>query len=128
MAIDDAVAGAADKLIQAIEKFGPQAVGFSMDLGRIAAVQSLLWGVASLAMALLTWRFAARPLLAKIRSDIGEHGEIFDTDPITFFGCGATHVFAGLFLLDAVVKLANIFAWVGLVRPELYLAAHFLKL
>lgn len=130
MAIDDVITKAADQISSAVEKYGPQAVDFSRELGRLAAGQQILFGIGSLLVAALIYWLIALPLHRKIKADWPEgETDVFDAiEPPVGIGWFFAHLAVVIFCIGGIYDLLNIFAWVGLWRPEIYLAAKFLRL
>lgn len=113
-----------EKLSAALEQFGPHSAELAIAVGRIGAAERVLWGfiLAALAVALL-WG-ALLPLLRKLRT-----AQIDDDSTAVYFA-GALIAGTVCFFLfgQALSNLTDLYAWAGLWRPEVYLAAKALKL
>jgi hypothetical protein len=112
----ETVAGeAAEKLMRAVEKYGPQATEITLEVGRVAAIQTIVTGIAALIAAYVGYRVAKWAL--------AQDWEGVEAIPT---GVGGAIAVAGS--IAGFLHLTNAFAWVGLFRPELYLAAKLLNL
>lgn len=121
--VEQTIVDAADKLIKAVEVYGPKATSLVLETGRVAAMQELVTGFAFAAGALIAlsaaWIFLRK--FWKIND--------YDDGVEAVFAASVISVLLGLLAVPtAVAYLTNVFAWVGLNHPEIYLAAKLLKL
>lgn len=119
--IEQVVVDAADKLMKAVDVYGPKATSLVLETGRIAATQELATGFAFAAVALVALSAAGFCLFKFLNT------ERYEDDG----WAGGIFVCVGIFLVTAIgafTFLVNILAWVGLTHPEIYLAAKLLKL
>lgn len=119
--IEQVVVDAADKLIKAVDVYGPKATSLVLETGRIAAMQELATGFTFAAVALIALSAAGVCLSKFLKAERYEN----EGWAASIFAC------VGIFLvtaLGAFTFLLNILAWVGLHHPEIYLAAKLLKL
>jgi uncharacterized membrane protein len=126
---DAVISQASEKLIKAVEQYGPHATQLVLETGRVAALQSILNGVSVLIFGMLVYFLVVRPSYKKMKSDMGGSGDFTNSDPLTVLGGVAlgSVVTAGS-IIFAISHLLNVFAWIGLSRPEIFLAAKLLKL
>lgn len=121
--IDTVISQAADKLIKAVEAYGPQATELVLATGRVAALQEIVWGAAWLVILVVACAAASvcyRRSAALPKYDDGKIGWA-----LCIAGCG---IAGSISLIGAIIGLFNVFAWVGMKHPEIYLAAKLLKL
>lgn len=116
--LEQIVTQAADKLVQAVEVYGPKATALVLETGRVAALQALtpgfFWLVFSIALLPLAWRANRKH---NNWEDDGWQAAALICVAISVITFGVSYTF-----------LTNWFAWVGLWHPEVYLAAKLLKL
>lgn len=135
----------AAKLVAVAEQHGPQAVELALAVGRIGAAQVLASGAASLAVC-AAGSFGAFTLLKAHRAKKAIHDGYYKRDypeetstreearaaegPMFFYGVGSgvTGLIAAGAFIGAVGRLSDLYAWAGLWRPEIYLAAKALGL
>lgn len=119
----DIVSKAADALEKATAQYGPDAVGLALEVGRIAAIKDVASGLLSVLLIYVIYRTGR--WVAPIAAKGMDHRDEIVAMP-SFFGliigglCSV--VFALLLLIEAFTKLTAIHAWVGMFRPEIYLA------
>lgn len=113
-----------EKLSAALVQFGPQAADLALTVGRVGAVNELVSGFAALALAVVLLRYAVSPLFRKVR-DAGYDDPL---DPLYFCGSFFLSIVCAALLVGSAMSLTDIYAWVGLWKPEIYLAAKALKL
>ncbi len=115
-----------DKLADVIKNHGQQAVDFSLEVGRIAALDALLPGFICFFFALMfgtvnTWSYKKPWFDGK---DAWGHPKVTWWPTVFFIGLAAM----GVMLLTTAIKFSNVYAWVGLLHPEVFLAAKALNL
>lgn len=114
---EQVVTQAADKLLKAIEAYGPQATQLILETGRIAAMQTLVTGAVLFAIG-AALAFASVILIRLDDDDSFSISMASVVVPMCAIGC----------LIVGSISLCSVYAWVGLTRPEVYLAAKLLKL
>lgn len=116
--LEKIVTEAADKLVQAVEAYGPKATTLVLETGRVAALQSLtpgiFWILFSICMLPLAWWLNSKH---KNWEDDGYQFVALICIALSIGSFGISYVF-----------LTNWFAWAGLWHPEIYLTAKLLKL
>ncbi len=116
--LEKIVTEAADKLVQAVETYGPKATTLVLETGRVAALQSLtpgfFWLLFSLSALPLAWWFNGKH---KNWEDDGWQAAALICWASSIVSFGISYVY-----------LTNWFAWAGLWHPEIYLTAKLLKL
>lgn len=121
--IEQVITNAADKLIKAVEAYGPKATDLVLETGRIAAIQEIVSGVAFLIGFLILCRISAgcSRKIVKLPN--------YDDEKIVWgFAVAVSLASAAICLGAGMVKLVNVGAWVGMWHPEIYLAAKLLNL
>lgn len=126
-------AQAAEKMMQVAEKYGPGAVDLTLEVGRIAAAQTIVPGMIALVAAVFLLPKAVRSLCEANAASAAYYapgGDRAESEAagrawLLFWICAVPSVPASLL---AAFCLSNAFAWVGLFRPEVYLAAKLLNL
>lgn len=113
-----AIAGFADQLQELAKQYGPDVADAALMMARIDAAQGLVGGVVA---AVITWVcfVSTRSLIKKAKA---QPYEMWDVGAIIVGVCGA---FAALV---AVLTLADIWRWVGIFEPKLWLAKRILGL
>lgn len=112
------VTQAADKLLQAIEAYGPKATELVLATGKVAALQALTPGFFWLLMP---------ALLIPLAFFFNKKHKSWDDDGWQLVAIVCVF-FSFLSVAASYVYLTNWFAWVGLSRPEVYLTAKLLGL
>lgn len=121
--VEQTIVDAADKLVKAVEVYGPKATSLVLETGRMAAMQDLVTGFAFAAGALIALSAAWISLRRLWKMNA------YDDGVEAFVAASVISVLLGLLTVPtAIVYLTNVFAWVGLNHPEIYLAAKLLKL
>lgn len=121
--VEQTIVDAADKLVKAVEVYGPKATSLVLETGRMAAMQDLARGFAFLVVAGICFSLAV--VCFKKAAKAPAHD---DFAVIHFIGMIVSS-FALLFsVIGALINLVDVFAWIGLQHPEIYLAAKLLKL
>lgn len=128
----------ADKLTTIIKDYGPDAMNFALEVGRIGAVKDLLNGVLMVGLGVIAVTIAVKCLSilkkesANPTGEKRSYNENKEMHEGICIGGGVGLVGAGLasipLLCIGVSTIANPFLWVGLFRPEVYLAAKALGL
>lgn len=121
--VEQTIVDAADKLVKAVEVYGPKATSLVLETVRVAAMQDIVTGFAFAAGALIAlsaaWIFLRK--LWKMNA--------YDDGVEAVFAASVISVLLWLLtVLTAIAYLTSVFAWVGLQHPEIYLAAKLLKL
>lgn len=123
MPLETTIDAAAQKLIEAAEKFGPQATDTLLATGRVIAQRDLYLSFlqGGLALSLLTvFLFMTAVIFKRVAEDK-------DYIP-ALLGSGFMCCAMAIVLINALFWLCDPVLWVGLSRPEVYLAAKALKL
>ncbi len=123
MAIEDTVNQAADKLIHAIEAYGPRATELALETGRWAAINNLVQASACLIIGGTVVFVACKTLLRAIREMNGDEVWIFAAVASVIAGIGG----GGSFVVG-IGGIFDMWSWVGLSHPDIYLAHKLLKL
>jgi len=127
--ISDAVDKMAGKLSAVIQQYGPQAADFALTLGRIEAAQGLGQGVVLSVVAFGCWKVVSR-IVPKVRAEVAK-GILDQKDFVVMGGGGASialTIAGGACAISALLKLTDMYLWIGLFRPEFLLAAKALGL
>lgn len=127
----DLVTQAANKLSEALHQYGPQAADFGLQVGRVASVQELVWGGASLIVFIgicINQYLSIRYILK-----IDFENKKTETQQGIAMGWGVLSLFLSIIigigtLLSIWSHLFNAYAWIGLWHPEVFLAAKALNL
>lgn len=124
MALEQTITEAADKLLHAVEVYGPKATDLVLETGRVAAFQTIVAGFVFLWMLFLIlycmWCCCLR--MQSYKDD-----NISDGPLAWGAAIGVLGLVGVVCLIGSLINLLNIFAWVGLWRPELYLASRALN-
>lgn len=116
--LSEIVAKAAGALEQAATQYGPDAVELALAVGRIAAIKEILLGIlVSIAALVSAWLTKKGAQWAWKQPE-----EEWQVSPIPTFAIIGPGVSAVALFLIAMDKLLQIHAWVGIFRPEIYLA------
>jgi H+/Cl- antiporter ClcA len=119
----EAIKAFADKLGNLAEQYSPEVVDAALAMARIDAIQTLVPGVVCGAIGYALYR-----VLKKAWPWIGEELRKHGPDPSAMvtliFGGGGV----GALILAAVLQLANVWAWVGIFEPKLWVAKRILGL
>lgn len=101
-------------------QYGPAAVDLALEVGRIAAINDIIWGLATLLLAGVLLTFAIT-LFRKVDWSEVDWGWSAKPDmgALCSTGCGFISL---LFFQVASQKLIQVHAWVGMFKPEVYLA------
>jgi hypothetical protein len=128
MAIEDTINQAADKLVHAIEVYGPKATELALETGRMSALNEIIQSTSAFLVggALLFGSYKViRTAFRKVEVEkVDEDGPWIAAGIIAgFIGVGATiALFVGFF------SLLDVWPWVGISHPDIYLAHKMLKL
>lgn len=118
----------AAKLTNTVEQHGPAAADLAMTLGQIGAFQTIGFGFLKAAIAV--GGFIVIRKLALQMAKLADEGT--DAGFPLFIGAGVGVVIGGIITIgmtiDATISLTNAYAWVGMFRPEVFLAAKALGL
>lgn len=124
---NDRLTALADSITAAAKTHGLEVVDAALGVARVSASQGLIIGFGLLAGAILG-AVVARRLFQKARVVAAAHKGYGDPEfPYVFGGAMASlatvvvSIFAGICLLD-------VWSWVGLIEPKLYIAHKLLKL
>lgn len=113
-----------EKLADVISEYGPDAAELALALGRAGATKEVATGLILLALAVAAATLAARwgCLGMKI---IREDGGAYDSgaEPLVLLGGGLAGLASVLIGGSAISYLTNVYAWAGMFRPEIWLAA-----
>lgn len=127
--ISDAVDKMAGKLGAVIQQYGPQAADFALNLGRIEAAQGLGKGIVLSVIAFGCWKAVSR-IVPKVRIEVAKN--ILDQNDFVMMGGGGASIaltLAGaVCAISALLKLTDMYLWIGLFHPEFLLAAKALGL
>ena len=134
--LEQTVEIAADRLIKAVDAYGPKATELVLETGRIAAAQSIVYSIVSLIIGVVLLVVGTRLAVRwfKTFKEIEkEKGDRYHNDEEFKYVIGTAissfAVVAGsITTFCGVVSMFNLWMWVGLWRPELYLAVKLLKL
>lgn len=114
----------ADKLGEVISQYGPDAADMALELGRIGAIHVIASGVGnavvSAGLAYVVFR------LGIVVRDENKKDIFKQRDGVLVGGfIGGAIAAVGSVLAGAVAisQISNVYAWVGLFRPEIFLAA-----
>lgn len=116
----------AERLADVMAQYGPDAATFALEVGRVGALREIAYGSAWAAVAVgamlsTKWLVAAtRRLYDNGRSGGEEIGPGILAAVFMGLTAGAS--------IAALNSLLNLYAWVGIWRPEVYLAARALGL
>jgi len=134
--LEQTIEVAANQLIKAVETYGPKATDLVLETGRIAAAQSIFYSFLDLiigaTLLVVGMRLAIRWF--KTAKEIEkEGGERFRNDEQfkcqILGGCASIVAVGGaITTFIGVISVCNLWMWVGLWRPEIYLAAKLLNL
>ena len=124
-----------DKAVELIEKFesiaeqhGPQAVELGLEAVRVIGLQSVLWHVIFFFI-VLGFIYAARKMWSVIKNwKPEEHGGNSVGEnvwPTGHFGVACTGIF--VFGVILTIRLFNIWGWVALFYPELWLVGKLFR-
>lgn len=120
------------KLADVAERYGPHVAELGAAVGRVAAADTIVRGIVLLIISLgalgAAVYFGRR---AKITYDAAQLMKEYDKkidaegSVIPWILCSVVASFAFfLVFVPSVFRLTNIYAWVGIFRPEVYLAAR----
>jgi hypothetical protein len=123
--IDQVVSDAADKLIQAIDAYGPKASALVLETGRMAALQEIIVGFTCLVLVGLC--IVAIVLGARGVSKALDADRYAEPPVPAILVVIAGSIVGAVSLIGALTNLINVIAWVGLTHPEIYLAAKLLR-
>lgn len=121
--IEQMITDAADKMMQAVEAYGPKATELVLETGRVAAMQEIVSGFVFLLVLLIACGIGAiciRQIVNLPKYDDAKIG--------WSFGVGVCGIAAAIGLIGGLIGLVNMFAWVGIRHPEIYLAAKLFRL
>ena len=121
--VEQTIVDAADKLVKAVEVYGPKATSLVLETGRVAAMQDIARGFAFLAVACVC--FAIAVICVKKSAKLTEQDI---AEPLYFIGMMVSSFGLLFSVIGALINLVDVFAWIGLQHPEIYLAAKLLKL
>jgi hypothetical protein len=116
----------ASQLGDALHKYGPDAAQLALAIGRVGAIQTVGSGLICAAIAVA----AAKAVVKFVTIGRGIK------DPDKEFGYVMTLAVGGAVIgiagfacaISAIVYLTNLYAWVGMFNPAIYLAAKALNL
>ena len=118
----DYATGKLDQVLEAAKVAIPQATDIAVQLAWVDAFQHLMYGIASIIASILTvlfvWKFFSL-FMKEIKKDYHEA-----CDPLVavyFVSMIAGGVGSIAFLISGLIKLLNIWVWMGLYSPQLYL-------
>lgn len=131
--LEEVAGQAAEKMMQVAEKYGPHAIDLTLEVGRLAAAQLILPGIIALMVLLYCLPKALRQLPVAQKASAAYWGpeggrverQIMDSAWARFWFFVVPSVPAAIV---TALCLGNASAWVGLFRPEIYLAAKLLNL
>lgn len=138
--IDEKAVELMDKTYTAVEQFanklealakqhGPDVWDFALTVARVDAAQSVVVGVACLIVAIVAYRLA-RTSFSRIHTITREKGEAYHNDEEIKWIFGAT-ISSAVSIITGVISLitlADIWVWVGVIEPKLWLAKKALGL
>lgn len=114
----------ADKISSIVKEYGPQVTQLALDIGRISAIQDLVYG--GLGVAILLGIAVNSIFVFKcIKNDPGLHSLFNHLYVVISVFVSILFAIGGGYL---IYKLLDIFSWVGIFHPEIYLAAKALNL
>lgn len=121
--IEQVVVEAAEKLTNAVNAYGPKATELVLEAGRMAALGDIVRGAVLLAASVVCFSMVA--LCLKKSNKLPEYSDLEPIYSIATLLLGVIGLFVSVV---AAAYLSDIFAWIGLTHPEIYLAAKLLKL
>lgn len=119
-----AIASFADKLTELTKQYGPDVAHAALSLARVDAINSLVPHIVAAIAFVLLWRWVSAHI-AKTKTNRGERYDFTDCNPVVLIGGGMAVFISGLI---ASVGLFNVWAWVGIFEPKLWLAKRILGL
>lgn len=116
----------AARLGETVAKHGPDAAELALAVGRFGAARELVGGLLELAVAAAVMRWLALPLWLTGARWLEEGAD--GVEGLPYAGALGAGVVAGIFALIGLGRVTDVYAWAGLWRPELWLAAKALGL
>lgn len=110
----DSLTAFAGKVEELAGQYGPQVVDATLDAARVSAGSQLLAGIVVLILATTALAWARRQ-----EAKAWKHGTANDEDGIFVFVLRAIAV---ALLIVTAVLLGNLWHWVGVFRPDIWLA------
>lgn len=130
----DAVEAFAVKLGQLSTEYGPEVGDAALWVARIDAGSGLFYGLIIFCMSIFLWFWVRPPLISKNREmnslRIKEnHRYSCPVEDMCYaFGYFIIPFFSGAFFILSIVMLSNIWRYVGIIEPQLWIAKRVLGL
>ena len=135
MASEATVTNAADladkwgqKLADIVSKHGPDAAELALAVARVGAIKTVVIGIVLVGLSVTGFRVA----LGLYRSALGivaDGGDRYrnDEEVPRFVGAALLCVVSAFLLVPGFIQLLDVYAWAGIFRPEIFLAAKALN-
>ena len=112
------------EIISQLQALGPQITDLALQTARVGALGTIVWGAVFSTAAIFAWRVIARRVwpwaLQREGLDFSARvdREIGGGFALAFSIFGAT-----LLTVGALINITNLYAWIGIWHPEIYLAS-----
>lgn len=114
----------ASKMTSLAEKYGPDVVDAGLAVVRIAGLQSIMTGLVCGIFAALILRYISWPCVAKTKTQYNNDPQDF---PFWILGVVFPIIPSFFLLLEFVSRVANIWNWIQIFYPQLYVAKRILE-
>lgn len=114
----------ADKLGELAKQYGPEVAEAALQMARIDAINTLVPGLITAPIGF----FAYRKIMAHVAATKAKNPENFDIFDCEIFILAPLSIVIFIASLISIESLVNVWAWVGIFEPKLWLAKRILGL